>query len=54
MIERLFKWLEAGAYNAILRGCRRAVTDLTGGEVDVEDPPKLEAPKKQRGRPRKS
>lgn len=50
MIERLWKWLEDGAYNAILRGCRRAATEITGGDVDAE-PPKLEPPaKKPRGK----
>jgi hypothetical protein len=53
MIERFLKWLEDGAYNAILRGVRRAITDVSQGELDP-DPPKLEPPAKRRSAKKKS
>ena len=52
MLKAFFGWLEKGAYAAVIRGVARAVADVTGGQVTVEEPPQIEAPAK-RGRPRK-
>jgi hypothetical protein len=47
MLRRFYLWLEQGAYHAICRGCQRAVTDLSGGQVEleVESTPLLEEDK---------
>jgi len=48
MLDRFFGWLEDAAYSAILRGVRRAVGDVSNGQVELDEPAKLEAPKKTR------
>jgi len=51
MLKAFFGWLEKGAYAAVIRGVARAVADVTGGQVTVEDPPAIEGPEPvKRGR----
>ena len=37
MFGRFFLWLEQGIYEAVMRGCRRAVNEMSSGEVVADD-----------------
>ena len=53
MIGKFLTWLEDSVYAAVVRGVARAVADLSGGQITLEEPPAIEQPAK-RGRKAKA